>query len=163
MGSVVTANVSVIVNTPAHGVSRARRLGGQKRPKRSKKACPTVKQRQKERKYPAALSDDELWEARHICIVMDPIRAGTRLVEGAGETALASMYKPVWHTAKVQLGPKKLLDVPEALRLGKGPEHEKIEKKTLHPNAEALCKFLHDELDKIQCMRTWRALQRTSC
>ena len=36
-------------------------------------------------------------EAAHLCCVMEPFRHGTKLIEAAGEDALRSMTKPVWH------------------------------------------------------------------
>ncbi|CAE8603292.1 unnamed protein product, partial [Polarella glacialis] len=82
--------VSVLHNNHGHAFSRARHST----------------------KAPTELSPDEALEGLHLCAVLTPVKRGTKLLEGDGDKALASMYLPVWHALSQALNPRVTEELP---------------------------------------------------
>ncbi|CAE8595607.1 unnamed protein product, partial [Polarella glacialis] len=119
--------VSVLRNNHGHAFSRARHST----------------------KAPTELSPDEALEGLHLCAVLTPVKRGTKLLEGDGDKALASMYLPVWHAVSQALNPRvtKELPIPKVLTAKFG---EKVKVQDLKTKAKKLLLFLHNDLIKIK-------------
>ena len=66
-------------------------------------------------KGPEFLNEAERKELFHVCVVLQAFRSGTKLLEGGGTNACASIYKPTMHLAKQKLSTKREMPVPEEL------------------------------------------------
>ncbi|CAE8595608.1 unnamed protein product, partial [Polarella glacialis] len=119
--------VSVLRNNHGHAFSRARHST----------------------KAPTELSPDEALEGLHLCAVLTPVKRGTKLFEGDGDKALASMYLPVWHAVSQALNPRvtKELPIPKVLTAKFG---EKVKAQDLKTKAKKLLLFLRNDLIKIK-------------
>jgi hypothetical protein len=119
--------VSVLHNNHGHAFSRARHST----------------------KAPTELSPDEALEGLHLCAVLTPVKRGTKLLEGDGDKALASMYLPVWHAVSQALNPRvtKELPIPKVLTAKFG---DKVKVQDLKTKAKKLLLFLHNDLIKIK-------------
>ena len=123
--------VSVVRNNKAHTMTRAKRGTSAKG-------------------APEGLNDDELKEAVHLCIVLQPLKIGTKIIEGdpQNRTILASMYLPVWNKTMEQLG-ARVLKVPTELRACMDNKKE-VRRSDLCPLAKRLLEFLFKDLSKIK-------------
>jgi hypothetical protein len=119
--------VSVLHNNHGHAFSRARHST----------------------RAPTELSPAEALEGLHLCAVLTPVKRGTKLLEGDGDKALASMYLPVWHAVSQALNPRitKELPIPKVLIAKFG---EKVKVSDLKMKAKKLLLFLHNDLIKIK-------------
>ena len=126
--SMLASWITILLNREAHGISRAKRHG--------------VK------KYPDALTDEEVKVILHLTAVEEPLRRSTKLLEGDGDDATISLYLLIFHQLRVAYGSAKAtLQVPSELR---GKHGEQIRKIDLAPLARKLMDFLHKDIEKIR-------------
>lgn len=72
---------------------------------------------------PAPLPDDRRTFMKYICVVFGPLGVATRMLAGAGDKGLASMYLLIWHQVSEQYGNHVTnMPIPRALRDEFGPD-----------------------------------------
>ena len=130
--SFLDSGCTLLVNNRAHAITAAKHN--------------TKRFGKNKTKFIPPLNEEEEKDVLYILCALQPVKSGTKMVEGAGEHGLASMYLPARQKVQVALS-AKTFDVPKQVVHLYGP---KVELSKMSPVAKALVGFLHADLDKIQ-------------